>query len=58
MQINTTSRLTDSLERELLANAMEQQFQPHPLRAVKRMVRGLMAFRTSARAQVSMDQMI
>lgn len=51
MKINNTARLTDSLERELLAKAMEDQFRPHPFRAVGRVVRGLVAFTHSARAQ-------
>ena len=51
MKINNTARLTDSLERELLAKAMEDQFRPHPFRAVGRVVRSLMAFTHSARAQ-------
>ncbi|MEI6836440.1 MAG: hypothetical protein WCK56_01455 [Alcaligenaceae bacterium] len=50
MKINNTARLTDSLERELLAKAMEDQFRPHPFRAVGRVVRGLVAFTNSARA--------
>ena len=44
MKINNTARLTDSLERELLAKAMEDQFRPHPFRAVGKAVRGLVAF--------------
>ena len=50
MKINNTARLTDSLERELLAKAMEEQFRPHPFRAVGRVVRGLVAFTSSVRA--------
>lgn len=50
MKINNTARLTDSLERELLAKAMEDQFRPHPFRAVGKVVRGLVAFTSSARA--------
>lgn len=34
----STTRMTDSLERELLAQAIEDQFQPHPLRAVGQLV--------------------
>ncbi len=50
MKINNTARLTDSLERELLAKAMEDQFRPHPFRAVGKVMRGLVAFTNSARA--------
>lgn len=50
MKINNTARLTDSLERELLAKAMEDQFRPHPFRAVGKMVRSLVSFTNSARA--------
>ncbi len=50
MKINNAARLTDSLERELLAKAMEEQFRPHPFRAVGRVVRGLVSFTNSARA--------
>ena len=50
MNINNTARLTDSLERELLAKAMEDQFRPHPFRAVGKVMRGLVAFTNSARA--------
>ena len=50
MEINNTARLTDSLERELLAKAMEDQFRPHPFRAVGKVMRGLVAFTNSARA--------
>ncbi|NDY84160.1 hypothetical protein G3I67_13070 [Orrella sp. NBD-18] len=58
MQINHSSRLTDSLERELLANALDEQFRPHPIRTVKKLVRGLVSFRNRARSKVSIDQMI
>lgn len=51
MKINNTARLTDSLERELLAKAMENQFRPHPFRAVGKVVRSLISFASSARAQ-------
>jgi hypothetical protein len=51
MKINNTARLTDSLERELLAKAMENQFRPHPFRVVGKVVRSLISFTSSARAQ-------
>lgn len=50
MNIKNTARLTDSLERELLAKAMEDQFRPHPFRTVGKVVRGLVAFTNAARA--------
>jgi hypothetical protein len=57
MNINNTARLTDSLERELLAKAMEDQFRPHPFRAVGRVVRSLVAFTSSARANARHNSM-
>ncbi len=51
MKINKTARLTDSLERELLAKAMENQFRPHPFLAVGKVLRSLISFTSSARAQ-------
>ena len=50
MKTNNITRLTDSLERELLAKAMEDQFRPHPFRAVRKVVRSIVAFTSSARA--------
>ncbi len=58
MKITNTTRLTDNLERELLAHAMEEQFRPHPLRAVGKLFNGLVKFTSSARAKTSMGQMI
>jgi len=57
MKINNTARLTDSLERELLAKAMEDQFRPHPFRAVSKVVRGIVAFTSSARANARHNSM-
>jgi hypothetical protein len=57
MKINNTARLTDSLERELLAKAMEDQFRPHPFRAVGKVVRSLVSFTSSARAHARHNSM-
>ena len=57
MKINNSARLTDSLERELLAKAMEDQFRPHPFRAVGKVVRGLVSFTSSARAHARRNGM-
>jgi len=58
MKITNTTRMTDTLERELLAHAMEEQFRPHPLRAVGKLFNGLVSFRAVAHAKTSMGQMI
>ena len=58
MQINNTSRLTDTLERELLAHAIEEQFRPHPIRAVGKLFNGLVSFTAAARAKTKIGQMI
>ena len=57
MKITNTTRLTDSLERELLAKAMEDQFRPHPFRAVGKAVRSLVAFTSSVRANARRNGM-
>ena len=57
MKNNNSVRLTDSLERELLAKAMEDQFRPHPFRAVGKVVRGLVSFTNSARANARHNSM-
>ncbi len=36
--LDSNTRMTDSLERDLLVSAMEDQFQPHPLRALGQVV--------------------
>jgi hypothetical protein len=50
MKNNNSVRLTDSLERELLAKAMEDQFRPHLFRTFGKVVRGIVTFTSSARA--------
>ncbi|OZI66095.1 hypothetical protein CAL27_10920 [Bordetella genomosp. 1] len=34
IDLNNTTRLTDELERQLMLQAMEEQFRPHPMRAL------------------------
>jgi hypothetical protein len=58
MQINNTSRLTDTLERELLANAMEEQSRPHPIRSLSKLFNELVSFTEMARAKTKMSQMV
>lgn len=57
MKFNNTARLTDSLERELLAKAMQDQFRPHLFRAVGKVVRNLISFTNSARAHARHNSM-
>ena len=58
MTYNTSTRLTDSLERDLLAKAMEDQFRFRPLRAVSKIVFGIASFTASARAQTNAREMV
>ena len=58
MQINNTARLTDSLERELLSQAMEEQSRPHPIRVVGRLINEIASFTARARAKTKMSQMV
>lgn len=58
MTYNTSTRLTDSLERDLLAKAMEDQFRFRPLRTVGKIVFGIAAFTAAARAQTSARDMV
>lgn len=58
MTYNTSTRLTDSLERDLLAKAMEDQFRFRPLRAVSKIVFGIASFAASARAQTNARDMV
>ncbi|AKQ56548.1 hypothetical protein [Bordetella hinzii] len=41
INLNNTTRLTDELERQLMLQAMEEQFRPHPLRALAHGLRKL-----------------
>ncbi|WP_459617839.1 hypothetical protein [Bordetella sp. 2513F-2] len=38
---NNPIRLTDELERQLMLQAMEEQFRPHPIRALAGLLRKL-----------------
>lgn len=38
IRITTDTRLTDELERQLMMQAIEEQFRPRPLRALKRLL--------------------
>ena len=53
MTTHTASRLTDALERDLLAKAMESQFRFHPLRAVKNFAFSVAFFIHSVRTQAN-----
>jgi len=58
MTHNTSTRLTDALERDLLAKAMEDQFRFRPLRAVSKFVFGIASFAASARAHTNARDMV
>ena len=58
MQINNTSRLTDTLERELLTHAIEEQSRSHPIRSLGKLFNGLVSFTASARANNKLSQMV
>lgn len=58
MTYNTSTRLTDALERDLLAKAMEDQFRFRPLRTVGKIVLGIAAFTAAARAQTNARDMV
>jgi hypothetical protein len=38
LNLNADTRLTDELERELMMQAIQEQFRPHPLRALKKLL--------------------
>lgn len=52
---NDVVRLTDDLERQLVLQAIEEQFRPHPLLALKQLARKLVQSlrRTSGRPQLA-----
>jgi hypothetical protein len=58
MQATNTARLTDALERDLLAKAMDQQFRFRPLRSVAKLVSSTAAFIARARSQTNMRDMV
>ncbi|ANY14685.1 hypothetical protein [Bordetella pseudohinzii] len=41
LTLNQNARMTDSLERDLLRGAMEEQSTPHPVAAIKRVAAGI-----------------
>jgi len=51
--LGSNSRMTDSLERDLLAQAIEDQFQPHPLRALGQMVNRVSSLVAAIRAKTT-----
>jgi hypothetical protein len=53
MTTYTANRLTDALERDLLAKAMESQFRFHPLRAIKNFMLSIATFVNSVRTQAN-----
>ncbi len=53
MTTYTANRLTDALERDLLAKAMESQFRFHPLRAIKNFVFSIASFINAVRTQTN-----
>ena len=50
IELSSSARLTASLERDLLAQAMEEQHQPHPLVALAALFKKVVAFAKSIRA--------
>jgi len=58
MTYNTPTRLTDALERDLLAKAMENQFRFRPLHAVGTFFNDIASFIATARAQTSVNEMV
>ncbi len=58
MQTTNTVRLTDALERDLLAKAMGQQFRFRPLASVGKLVSSTAAFIALARSQTNMRDMV
>ena len=58
MQTTNTARLTDALERNLLAKAIDQQFRFRPLRSVSKLVSSTAAFLALARSQTNMRDMV
>ena len=58
MQNFKTIRLTDSLEREFLAHAAQEQYRPHPIRAFGKVFNELASFIATARAKTSISQMV
>jgi hypothetical protein len=53
MTTYTAPRLTDALERDLLAKAMETQFRSNLLRSIKNFALSIASFVNSVRAQAN-----
>ncbi|MEY3628338.1 MAG: hypothetical protein RLY91_104 [Pseudomonadota bacterium] len=58
MQTTNTVRLTDALERDLLAKAIDQQFRFRPLRSIGKLVTSTATFIAKARSQTNMRDMV
>ena len=58
MQTTNTVRLTDTLERDLLAKAIDQQFRFRPVRSIGKLVSSTATFIARARAQTNMRDMV
>lgn len=58
MQTTNTVRLTDTLERDLLAKAIDQQFRFRPLRSIGKLVNSTATFIASARSQTNVRDMV
>lgn len=61
MNVNSSIRLTDDLERQLLAVALEEQSQIHPMRFVKRFMNALVEMSkdlVAARAKCTETQLV
>ena len=61
MNINASIRLTDDLERQLLAVALEEQSQIHPMRFVNRLTNALIDMSkdlVAARAKCTETQLV
>lgn len=52
------TRMTDSLERDLLAKAMQTQFRFQPLQSVTKLVLAISSFADAARAQTNARDMV
>ena len=58
MQTTNTVSLTDTLERDLLAKAIDQQFRFRPLRSICKLVNSTATFIALARSQTNMRDMV
>jgi hypothetical protein len=53
MTTHTANRLTDALERDLLAKAMKSQFHFHPLSVIKNFAFSIASFVNAVRTQTN-----